>query len=260
MSPEEKQKLVASWDGWWHSIDLGDGVVSPGKEGDTTVKKREALGLKPEMFQGKNVLDIGAYDGYFSFMAESWGAAKVTAIDIELSKGFEIAKKILNSKVEHVVEDLIFATPEKLGTFDVVMCFGVLYHMKFPFYSLHRVANLTNLKGNLILETHSTGEEVDDAMSTALSDVDGHHQEATDNHFPTMLFYPDDELNGDPTNWWGPSIECTASMIEKVGFEVNRIVYSSTPDRYTFHSTKIGGKLDITGHSYCPEVRKKLER
>jgi len=33
MDKEEKQKLVNSVNYWWHSIDFGDGVISPGIQG-----------------------------------------------------------------------------------------------------------------------------------------------------------------------------------------------------------------------------------
>ena len=31
---------------------------------------------------------------------------------------------------------------------------------------------------------------------------------------PAMAFYPDRELNGDPTNWWGPNVPAVRGMLE----------------------------------------------
>ena len=47
-----------------------------------------------------------------------------------------------------------------------------------------------------------------------------------------MLFYPNDEYTKDQTNWFGLSVEAIASMLENVGFEVNKIILSQEPSRY----------------------------
>ena len=55
----------------------------------------------PEDLSGKTVLDIGTADGFYSFLAEHRGAKRVLALDYMKFPGFDIAKKILNSNVEH---------------------------------------------------------------------------------------------------------------------------------------------------------------
>src|SRR5712691_11038678 len=62
--------------GWYHTIDLGNGVVTKGQS--------DTIPLQGEKFpdvKGKSVLDIGAWDGYYSFEAERRGAARVVALD-----------------------------------------------------------------------------------------------------------------------------------------------------------------------------------
>ncbi|HEY8641609.1 MAG TPA: TIGR04290 family methyltransferase, partial [Candidatus Dormibacteraeota bacterium] len=63
---------------WFHTIDLGDGVVTPGD--DDSPAKLRTLGL-PDRLDGLSVLDVGAWDGFFSFEAERRGAARVLATD-----------------------------------------------------------------------------------------------------------------------------------------------------------------------------------
>ena len=65
---------------WWHSIDLGDGIVTPGAKSSTWLEE-ELARLKLGDLSGKSVLDIGAYDGYYSFAAERLGAERVVAFD-----------------------------------------------------------------------------------------------------------------------------------------------------------------------------------
>ncbi|HRT55377.1 MAG TPA: hypothetical protein P5038_02005 [Candidatus Paceibacterota bacterium] len=57
---------------WHHSIDLGQGIITPGQ--DNSPRKLARLGL-PESLAGKTVLDVGAWDGFFSFEAERRGRA-----------------------------------------------------------------------------------------------------------------------------------------------------------------------------------------
>ena len=92
---------------WYHTIDLGHGVVTPGV--DDTRERLARLAL-PGSLAGKTVLDIGAWDGFFSFEAERRGAARVVASDSYSWKGggwgtksgFLLAREALGSRVEDV--------------------------------------------------------------------------------------------------------------------------------------------------------------
>jgi tRNA (mo5U34)-methyltransferase len=41
---------------------------------------------------------------------------------------------------------------------------------------------------------------------------------------PAAAFYPERELNGDPTNWWGPNVPAVEGMLKAVGFADVRAV------------------------------------
>lgn len=189
---------------WYHTIDLGQGIVTKGVD-DTPIRMAR-LDL-PASLAGKTVLDIGAWDGFFSFEAERRGAARVVATDHYSwhgtgwgtgrgKAGFELAREALASKVDDVDIDVMDLAPERVGTFDVVFFLGVLYHVKHPLLALERVASVT--RGLLILET------VVDMVGVAR---------------PAMAFYPGRELNGDPTNWWAPNDGAMHGMLQAVGFE-----------------------------------------
>jgi tRNA (mo5U34)-methyltransferase len=188
---------------WYHTIDLGHGIVTKGV--DDTPARLETLALPPS-FAGLSVLDIGAWDGFFSFEAERRGAARVVAADYYAwhgqgwgtgkgKAGFDLARTALGSKVEDVSVDVLDLSPERIGTFDVVLCFGVLYHLPNPLLGLERVASVTG--DLLILET--------------VVDMVGIGRAAA-------AFYPHKELNNDPTNWWGPNVPAVVGMLEAVGF------------------------------------------
>lgn len=119
---------------WYHTIDLGNGIVTAGV--DATPVRLGGIDL-PTSLEGLSVLDIGAWDGFFSFEAERRGAARVVAADwyswrgvgwgTENGKaGFELARDALGSRVEDVEIDVMDLSPERVGTFDVVLFLGVL--------------------------------------------------------------------------------------------------------------------------------------
>jgi tRNA (mo5U34)-methyltransferase len=109
--------------------------------------------------------------------------------------GFALARAALNSRVEDADVDVMDLSPERLGSFDVVLLLGVLYHLPNPLLALERVAAITS--DMLILET--------------VVDMVGFGR-------PAAAFYPDRELNGDPTNWWGPNHAAVRGMLHSVGF------------------------------------------
>ena len=206
MNADELKNEVAKIN-WYHSIDLGNGIVTHGWERNTASRLRKLL--IPDDLQGMTVLDVGAWDGFFSFEAERRGAKHVLATDYDswLGKtwgskaGFELARKTLNSHVEDMTIDVLELSPDRVGVFDLVLLLGVLYHLRHPLLALERVFSVA--RRHLILETH-----VDALWSKR----------------PTMIFYPGSELHGDPTNWWGPNPAAVVAMLKCVGFEKVQIV------------------------------------
>jgi tRNA (mo5U34)-methyltransferase len=240
---EELEQMAQSVPFWWHSIDLGHGVVTDGFKSVEALKHEiEALRL-PDL-RGKTVLDIGAYDGFFSFEAERRGAERVVALDhyvwaLNLPKAiaywrecnergipvdpeaeasrlhpeelpgmlaYKTAHRALGSKVETVVQDFMEADPDQLGTFDVVLFLGVLYHTKNPLEALKRVAALT--RGVAVVETEAI----------ALPGIE---------HHALCEFFEGAELNNDSSNWWAPNEKAVAGMCRAAGFNRVEVVVGS---------------------------------
>lgn len=197
---------------WYHTIDFGGGIVTRGL--DNTPDKLRRLRL-PDSFAGKTVLDIGAWDGFFSFEAERRGAARVLATDSYIwsgrnpwhdKRGFELARTHFKSKVEDRQIDVMDLSAEKFGTWDVVFFLGVLYHLRHPLLALERVAEVT--KDMLIVETV----------------VDLLHIRR-----PAIAFYPGGELSQDPSNWCGPNPAALLGMLRTVGFTRFAVVMPPRP-------------------------------
>lgn len=201
---------------WYHKIDLGNGLVTPGW-----------APIQPDMYRvprwltGQRVLDVGAWDGYWSFEALRRGAAEVTAIDdfsdtigleIEHPKwhNFDLCREALGwtddeaKRREMSVYDINAAT---LGTFDTVFFFGVLYHLRHPLLALDKLASVCS--GSIYIET-------------AICDDFSPYQGGLGHGHPNkmvMEFYPGAEYAHNATNWWAPSLRCLAEMVRSAGFD-----------------------------------------
>lgn len=238
---------VAAVPFWWHSIDLGAGVTTPGFRSPESLATQTA-GLALPDVRGKTVLDIGAWDGYYSFLAEERGAARVVACDSYVwamdreatdrykaeckrrqvpaesfdrvpgllrfddlpgKRGFDVAHTARQSRVDALAADYMTMNVEAAGTFDVVLYLGVLYHMEDPLAALRRIRALT--RGVAVIETEAIA-------------VGGFERRAIAEFFP-----PDAKLLDDPTNFWAPNAPCLIGLCRTAGF--GRVELVSTPPR-----------------------------
>ena len=65
--------------GWYHTIELGDGVVTEGIFDHRPVVDRYMI---PADLCGMRCLDVGTMDGFWAFEMERRGAAEVVAADL----------------------------------------------------------------------------------------------------------------------------------------------------------------------------------
>jgi tRNA (mo5U34)-methyltransferase len=227
-------EAIAAVPFWWHSIDLGDGCVTPGHK-PLDLLHHELSQLSLVDLADKSVLDIGAWDGWFSFAAERLGARKVVALDhfvwsmdlgifysdpraaaaslpaerfgeipglwnpqdLPGKRGFDCAHRALNSRVGEVVADFMTADLEEIGTFDVVFYLGVLYHMRHPLLALERLRRVTG--GIAYIETAAISIPGQEDLSLC-------------------EFYGASELERDPGNWWAPTASALLAMCRAAGF------------------------------------------
>jgi len=193
--PEFVQELARK--GWYHSFELPDGRIIEGWQSVDLLRARLERYSIPADLRGKRVLDIGCWDGWFSFEMERRGA-EVVAADIIERDTFQTVRKALASKVEFVLSDVYQLTPERVGRFDIVLFFGVLYHLKHPLLALERVYSLTT--DLALVESYVT----DDASALAAP--------------PVMDFYENSELLGRFDNWCGPNTSCLLAFCRTAGF------------------------------------------
>jgi tRNA (mo5U34)-methyltransferase len=192
--------------GWYHSMRFPDGRVIPGIHTLEGLQTRVSRFPIPQDLTGKRVLDIGAWDGWFSFEMERRGA-EVMAIDCVEIENFRYAHRQLGSKVDYREMDVYELTPDRIGRFDIVLCLGVLYHLKHPLLALERICDLTT--DLAIIE------------SFVADDIHTHTE------FPWMEFYEIDELGGQLDNWFGPNVECLVALCRTAGFARAQLLETS---------------------------------
>jgi tRNA (mo5U34)-methyltransferase len=201
------QELAAQ--GWYHSFELPDGTRFEGHNTLDILRQRYGRFPLPAALTGKRVLDIGAWDGWFSFEAERRGAA-VTAIDCVEIPNFRLIHEKLHSKVDYRIVDF-FELPEAgLGQFDYVFFLGVLYHLKHPLLALEMVCAMTT--DTAIVESFVT-----DAQTW---------RESRDK-IPSMEFYETDELGNQLDNWIGPGVTCLMALCRAAGFARVELMYAA---------------------------------
>jgi tRNA (mo5U34)-methyltransferase len=149
--------------GWYHTIDVGNGVRSTGR-----FDLRAAVDLHglPDSLEGKSALDVGTCDGFWAFELERREADRVVGIDIERMEDFDwlpsvrkslgrvvqkrldhhfwLAHAMRGSAVEHKVGSVYDLSPDTVGeTFDIVFCGSLLLHLQSPLKALINIRSVT---------------------------------------------------------------------------------------------------------------------
>jgi tRNA (mo5U34)-methyltransferase len=140
----EAKKLVERRDFFWHQrFELVPGVFTPGRN---IVDWLLDIGGVPEDLTGKTVLDVGTSNGGAAFVLERRGAERVVAVDVsdEDKWGFAALHRFLESRVQFVRSDVYGLESAVRGeAFDLVLCWGVLYHVRHPLLALDAVRAVT---------------------------------------------------------------------------------------------------------------------
>jgi tRNA (mo5U34)-methyltransferase len=228
-------EILAAKIKWFHQIRLNKNFLTAGL--DRSEEKCANLFI-PANLKNKSVIDLGCWDGFFSFECEKRGA-NVTSVDDFVwrnwetkDRGYDLAHAVLKSKAVKVQcpfeklhqltarkffcqlktpTKLVYKLPEK--GYDIVLMLGVLYHAPDPLGYLRAARKIC--KDMLILETHV------DLLDCAR---------------PAIAYYEGDSLNGDATNFWGPNTAAVIGMLKDAGFkkiDPQPIFWSS---RQAFHA------------------------
>lgn len=218
MDPDTLRQRIAEIGFWYHRIELPGGVATPG----VNPVHAPSYQLPPDL-TGLRVLDVGAWDGYWTFEALKRGAREAVAID-DFSdflgrlapdqrhawKSFDLCRSALGyaedrcRRIEMSVYDV---TEDRLGQFDLVLFFGTLYHLRHPLLALDRLSAVCT--SQILVES---------AVCDDYSPYNGGLGRGYPGNQCVAEFYPTTELAGNNTNWWAPNLRCLGSMVYSAGF------------------------------------------
>lgn len=212
----ETEKLTAAevlhrFPVWYHTQDLGNGVVTPGFFDHRPVLDKYPL---PQDLTGMRCLDVGTMDGFWAFEMERRGAREVVAVDLDdpdaldwpaLVKSrvtktldetkparFQAVRSLFGSNVSRLVRS-VYDLDDDIGLFDVVFCGDLLLHLKDPISALEAIRRVT--RGRAIIST-----------TVMKNRVNGRR--------PLVLFDGVDEFV-----WWTPNLTALARMVRAAGFD-----------------------------------------
>lgn len=200
---------------WYHSIDLGHGVVTPGLVDHRGDLDRYHL---PASLAGLRCLDVASWDGFFAFEMERRGAAEVVSFDLESiadidipaphraelitraegrrqDRGFQLAREVLGSRVVRRCGSVYELSPDAVGRFDLIVVSDLLLHLRDPQLALDHIRSVC--AGTLLLADvyHPPLEEFGDRCLAEYS--------------PWLPGY----------TWWQMNVNSLRRMLETAGFE-----------------------------------------
>jgi tRNA (mo5U34)-methyltransferase len=169
--PAEARATLEKVPYWFHTFALNrsEGIYAPGSARD----HRYRVPAIPETFEGLSVLDIGAFDGFYAFLAEARGARRVVAIDneqyidwvrarwgveLEGGEGFRAIQELLDSRVEYQTLDA-FELDRLSDRFDFIFCCGILHRVEAPARLLEVLGRRLSQGGRVLIETHGVLED-----------------------------------------------------------------------------------------------------
>ena len=202
-TPEQIEAIrqkVAAITSWYHRIDLGDGIETPGPLRMTDYLQHYHF---PERMDGLRVLDVGAATGFFAYEFERRGAAEVVAIELpswrahdwtprqrrELDRksaaelqnadrevivdGFKVAGEALGStRVRREFRSIYELSSRDLGTFDIVFSGAMLMHVRDPILGIQRMRECCKPDGRLIVSISTFANTNDEPLARFVGEWD----------------------------------------------------------------------------------------
>lgn len=195
---------------------------------------------------GLSVLDVGTTNGGTAFEAERRGAARVVAVDIYDAEWFGVRPltEFLGSRVEYLRAS-VYELPQRFQQpFDVVVFWGVLYHLRHPLLALDSLRAITG--GYLSVETAVCDYELPRA------------QRATS----VARFYRRNELGQDSSNWFAPTVVGLHEWCRSSGFEIEDATAwpSRGPTRAMLRLRPTAGTAEYESLSYEAPLQCSVSR
>jgi tRNA (mo5U34)-methyltransferase len=152
---EIKQK-IASFEGWHYQFDL-NGNLTPIRKSNRVNRHEQRkkyffdplVQLSGGSLAGKRVLDLACNAGFWSLSAADAGCDYVLGIDgrqmhvDQANFVFEV-KEVEKDRYDFVAGDIFETDLRQFGTFDVVLCLGLMYHISKHMELMEKISEVND--------------------------------------------------------------------------------------------------------------------
>ena len=156
MQDEEIRQKIASFPRWHYQFDLRGNLTPIHKKPRAnrhTQRKKHFFDPVVRLFggslEGKRVLDLASNAGYWSLASIEAGADYVLGIEgrqmhvDQASFVFDI-KEVERDRYDFVMGDIFETDFRQFGTFDVVLCLGLMYHISKPMELMEKISEVND--------------------------------------------------------------------------------------------------------------------
>ena len=197
----------------------------------------------PARMDGLRVLEIAPWNGFFGFECLRRGAREVVALgpDDTAETYFDKTARLLEveDRIRYIRASVYDIKQFDLGSFDIVLCLGLIYHLRHPLLALD------------LLTIPRRKRIVPDRFSQCRPDRSPWKQRQRPctglecvQEFPVSLFVRGGAslpLSSDAYNWFIPNQECLRAWLRSSGFEIQHELLD--PVTKGWHSIKTS-KID----------------
>ncbi len=218
-TPETIRARAEQLGPWFHNLDLKGVRTAPDHflYDYPNVKWQRFADALPADLTGRTVLDIGCNGGFYSMAMKRRGAARVLGIDHDATY---LAQARFAAEIEGLDIEFrelsVYDVADVGERFDVVLFFGVLYHLRHPLLALDLIRE--HVAGDMFVfqSMHRGASEI----LPLETDYDFWDLEMFDDPGYPKLHFIERRYSGDPTNWWAPNRACAEAMLRSAGFVI----------------------------------------
>jgi tRNA (mo5U34)-methyltransferase len=249
-------KRIAELAPWFHQIDLGNGLTTKSHSigAEPTDHPRGTWEFvkqaMPADLTGQSVLDVGCNAGFYSIQAKRRGAERVLGVDAgnrEIRQAL-LVRHILGLDIEYRRMSVYELSPKAVGTFDVTMALGLLYHCRHLILAVERLFAVT--RGLLIVESEVLPD--DEALAMRERGLGG----LTSSLHALAYVANNSAAQESAHNWFVPSVSGLLAILEGVGFQEATLVsrfgsralvtaWNRTEPDSIRHPALLGAELEI---------------
>ena len=203
----------------YHRFEIEPGLYTPGTHIDVEPSKfLDQIGI-PQDLSGLRALDVGAWDGVFTFELAKRGA-EVTALDLQDPDVtiFNAARTILNARVNYIRGSVYDLVEKTHGKHDIVLFVGVYYHLKNPALAFQRIREVLEDDGRLYLEGATCSRYLARQLASSVPGASLESLMRLVDGMPISFFDHDHQIYKHWSNWWFPTTSCLHGMLSDSGF------------------------------------------